>query len=335
MRHVTLIALLTVIGIAMTPILRPRSIADAAGDPRGSTEPKPIDLPVCLIEAVKTARLASDRPGVVAEVAVQEGEMVRDGQIVVRLMDDVPKANYETAKLEAENKVEVEYARLANAVDKLDFEKQKRVNLRNPNTIAEMDLKRAELAADRSRLQIEKARHEIAVFKLKAKQAEAELSTYQIRAPFEGVVTRIDKHRGEAVRQGDTVLEMVNTDVVKVQGKVKKQDIWYVKPGAPVNVRLSLGEIDSPVEKKVVSPVEKKVFVGRIGYVSVISNTSHGETEVWAEVQNPDNFLRPGLTAWMTIFPRSTDVPTVKTSQLAAPARPSSFFSDGRSSNAP
>jgi len=327
MRHVTLIALLAVIGITMTPILRPRSIADAAGDPRGSTEPKPIDLPVCLIEAVKTARLASDRPGVVAEVAVQEGEMVRDGQIVVRLMDDVPQANYETAKLEAENKVEVEYARLANAVDKLDFEKQKRVNLRNPNTIAEMDLKRAELAADRSRLQIEKARHEIAVFKLKAKQAEAELKTYQIAAPFDGVVTRIDKHRGEAVKQGDTVMELVNTSVVKVRGFVKKKDIWYVKSLAPVNVQLNLEGTDSPVEKK--------VFVGRIGYVSVISNTSQGESEVWAEVQNPDNFLRPGLTAKMTIFPRSSDVPTVKTSQLAPPVRPDSPFNGGRSSNAP
>lgn len=327
MRHVTLIALLTVIGIIMSPHLPPRSIADAAGDPRGSTEPKPIDLPVCLIEAVKTARLASDRPGVVAEVAVQEGEMVRDGQIVVRLMDDVPKANYETAKLEAENKVEVEYARLLNAVDQLDFEKQKRVNLRSPNTIAEMDLKRAELAADRSRLQIDKAKHEIAVYKLKAKQAEAELKTYQILAPIDGVVTRIDRHRGEAVRQGDTVMELVNTSVVKVRGYVKTKDIWYVKPGAPVNVRLNLEGTDSPVQRK--------VFVGHIGYVSVISNTSKDETEVWAEVQNPDNFLRPGLTATMTIFPRSTDVPTVKTSQLAAPARPGSFFNDGRSSNAP
>jgi RND family efflux transporter MFP subunit len=256
-------------------------------------QPKTIELRECLIRAVKTARLATDRPGVLAEVKPQEGDAVRKNDIVARLMDEVPQANLDVAKMVANDQVEIQYATKLHAVDKLEYEKDVQANRQHLNTVPDLEVQRARLQMERSDLQIDKAVHEIKVNDLKAAQAEAELKTYRILAPFDGVVTRVMKYRGEAVHQGDTILEVVNTDVVRIEGRVNEKDIWCVKVGSPVAVKLSVRGAEPEVEKQ--------VFHGRIGFVDVVANSASLETRVWAEVPNPNNVLRPGLLATMTI----------------------------------
>jgi RND family efflux transporter MFP subunit len=256
-------------------------------------QPKTVELRECLIRAVKTARLATDRPGVLAAVQPKEGDAVRENEIVARLMDEVPQANLDVAKMVANDQVEIQYATKLHAVDKLEYEKDVQANRQHLNTVPDLEVQRAKLQMERSDLQIDKAVHEIKVNDLKAVQAEAELKTYRILAPFDGVVTRVMKYRGEAVHQGDTILEVVNTDVVRIEGRVNEKDIWSVKVGSPVTVKLSVRGAEPEVEKQ--------VFHGHIGFVDVVANSASLETRVWAEVPNPNNVLRPGLLATMTI----------------------------------
>jgi multidrug efflux pump subunit AcrA (membrane-fusion protein) len=264
-----------------------------AADPQQPPPEGAIVLKVCPIKAVQSARLATDRPGVIAVVQPKEGDTVQDGEEIVRLMDEVPQANWEVAKLVADDRIEVEYATKLNAVDALEYIKSVEANYKAPGTISEIELRRLKLAEERSALQIDKAKHDMAVNVMKAKQAKTELDTYHIMAPFKGVVSQVLKHRGEAVKQGDTILEMVNTDVVHVEGKVTDRDIWRVKRGSPVTVVLDIKGADLEIEKQ--------VFHGKIGFVDPVANDT--ETRVWAEVDNPGNVLRPGFWATMTILP--------------------------------
>jgi RND family efflux transporter MFP subunit len=280
-------------------------------------QPKTIELEECRIQAVKTARLATDRPGVLAAVQPKEGDTVRENQIVARLLDEVPQANLEVAKLVADDQVEIAYATKLHAVDKLEYEKDEQANRQHMNTVPDLEVQRAKLQMERSELQIDKAKHEIKVNLLKAVQAQAELNTYRILSPFDGVVTRVSKYRGEAVHQGDTILEVVNTDVVRIEGRVKEKDIWYVKVGSPVTVRLSL--------RSTHLDVEKQVFQGRIGFVDVVANSVSFDTRVWAEVPNPDNILRPGLLATMTIEPSAPVAQTGVKTSMNSPSRSSTL----------
>jgi len=131
------------------------------------------------------------------------------------------------------------------------------------------------------------------VNEMKAIESKAELETFHILAPFDGFVSKVLKSRGEAVRQGDTILEMVNTDMVHVEGMVTDRDIWRVKRGSPVTVQLDIRNVDLDIEKQ--------VFRGKIGFVDQVATM--GETRIWAEVPNPGNLLRPGFNAIMTILP--------------------------------
>ncbi len=287
-----------------------------AADPTRSVPGDLITLRNCRIKAVQTARLATDRPGVIALVDPKEGDTVRKGQEVVRLMDEVPQANWEVAKLIANDEIEVEFATKSNAVDALEYQKSVAANQKAPGTISEIELERLKLAEVKSGLQIKKAKHDIAVNEAKAKQSKAELDTYRILAPFDGFVSQVLKYRGEAVKQGDTILDMVNTDVVHVEGNVPDRDIWRVKQGAPVEVTLDIKGADLDVEKQ--------VFRGKIGFVDQVANV--GDTRVWAEVPNPGNVLRPGFVATMKILPASADARntrrTVRSSaQVSSPSR--------------
>jgi RND family efflux transporter MFP subunit len=252
----------------------------------------PIKISECEIKAVQTARVATDRPGVIALVDPKEGDTVKEGVEIVRLMDEVPRANWDVAKLVAKDRVELEFATKANEVDAHEYEKSVAANRQAPGTISVIELERLKLQEQKTGLQIQKAQHDIDVAEMKAKESLAELNTFHIKAPFDGFVSKVLKYRGEAVKQGDTILEMVNTDVVHVEGKVNDHDIWRVKRGCPVTVQLDIKNADLDIEKQ--------VFSGKIGFVDQVATV--GETRVWAEVPNPGNILRPGFTAIMTIL---------------------------------
>ena len=124
-------------------------------------------------------------------------------------------------------------------------------------------------------------------------KAAAELRTCRIEAPFDGKVRKVFKHKGEAVAQGTPILELISTRIVRVEGYLPVEDLWSVKRGDPVEVRIDFPDRDLEIEKE--------VFHGKVYFIDpTVSNVTH-RARVWAEVQNPDEKLIEGLYAKMTI----------------------------------
>ena len=262
-------------------------------EPRTATsEEGVVRIDNCTINLIDDVMLASDRSGILAFVEPREGDRVKSGEIIAKLRDEVAEAAFAVAAKKAENDVEIRYAKKAAAVAKTEHEKAVLANKKLKDTFPEIEVERLKLAADRSDLQIEQARHQLGVDQLTRDQAAAELETYRVEAPFDGMVTRVYKSKGEAVRQGDPILDVVSTDRVRVEGYVPIQDVWSVKPGARVEVRLNIPGV----------ALERERFEGRIVFVDVAVQVTKG-VRVWAEVANTENILRAGLNADMTIFP--------------------------------
>ncbi len=255
----------------------------------------PIALRKCRIKLKDQVTLASDRPGILAFVEPGEGDFVRGSQQIAGLKDEVAKAVLVIAEKKSQNDVNVRYSVKAAEVARAEHEKALFANLKLPGTIPDIEVLQLKLAAEKSLLQIEQARRELLIAGLDRDQAREELKTYSIVAPFDGVVTRVYKSKGEAVRQGDPILEMVSTRRVRVEGYVDISDVWAVKTGSAVKVKLEIPGADLPVEKE--------TFEGRIVFVNVQVEPVTRQTRVWAEVINHDNILRTGLTATMTILP--------------------------------
>jgi len=283
-------------GLLLAAVILPAwiGVAPVTGAQGNTTTAEGLVVPRCRIKLVDEATIASGRTGVLANMPVREGDLIKKDQLVAQLIDDVAKAALDVATKEAANDVEIRYAEKAAEVAQAEYEAYVQANRRNPNTYPAIEVQKMKLSAERGLLQIEQAQHQFDVAKMKKNEAEATLKLFRVDSPFEGMVTRIYKVKGEAVREGDPILEISNTTKVKVEGAIEIREVFGVKPGSPVKVQLDLPEADLPEEKL--------VFEGKIVFVDVKAQPVTNQVRVWAEVENPKNVLRAGATAKMTIL---------------------------------
>jgi RND family efflux transporter MFP subunit len=252
-----------------------------------------VTLKKCSVKLIATAVLASDRPGLIASVEPKEGDDVRKDQKLVLLKDEVAIAIFQISKEKSENDVNKRFAEASAAVAKAEWEKMLESNRKVPGSIPSIEVERARLNYVKAMLQGEMAAHELKVATLEKEKAFADLQTYKIEAPFDGKVRKVHKHKGEAVTQGTPILELVNTKLVKVEGYLPLEDLWNVRRGDLVEVRVDIPDRDLDIEKE--------VFEGKIYFVEPsVSPVTHG-ARVWAEVQNSGERLIEGLYANMTI----------------------------------
>lgn len=249
----------------------------------------------CRISPVQIATLSTDRPGVFAEVSVKEGDAIEADTVIARLQDDTAQARYVLAREKATDDIDVRYAQKAAEYARAEYEIHVEANKRQPGTFPQLELQKLKLAMERGVLQIEKAEHDFMLNKLSRDEALADLNSYQVKAPFTGTVTRVYKHKGEAVRQGDPVLEVMNTDVLRVEGYLSIRDRLRVQPGTPVSVKLDIPDEDLEIENE--------IFEGKVTFIDEAVVPTSSLFRVWAEVPNRNNLLRVGLTAQMSIHP--------------------------------
>jgi membrane fusion protein, multidrug efflux system len=254
----------------------------------------PIEVPNCSVMLFDDVTLAFDRTGIV-ETIVQEGDMVSAGQLVAKLNDEVGLANVAVLSKEAESDVDIRYARAAGKVAWAEHEKAEEANKIKSKAIPEVEIKKLKLAAERTDLEAEAAEHRHKIAGLKRDEAVAQLNTYSIRAPVSGLVTRVHRAQGEAVRQGDDVIEISNTDFVRVEAWVKVRDAVRIGANDEVTVQVDDPAYEPGAGEK---PVE---FTGRIVFVDVKVEPVSKDVRVWAKVRNENNQLKAGLSARMTI----------------------------------
>ena len=255
--------------------------------------PGQITLPKCSVKLLYSVVLASDRPGLIASVEPKEGDPVRKDQEIVFLKDETLVALLNIAKQKAENDVNKRFAEKSAAVAKVEHEKMVLSNRAVPGSITAIEVEKAKLNWEKAILQGEQAVQEQLVAKLETEKASAELKTCRIEAPFDGIVRKVLKHKGESVAQGTPILELISTRTVKVEGYLPVEDLWSIQRGDLVQVQLDFP--DRELE------IEKEVFEGKVYFIDkTVSPVTHG-ARIWAEVLNPDEKLIEGLYAKMTI----------------------------------
>ncbi len=245
---------------------------------------------------IEEAVLAFERPGILGAIEIREGDLVESGKFLAKLQDDVAKAALAVAEETAASDIDIRYAIAAADVAVTEVDRMVAANRKTPGTVPDLEVQRTKLTAVKTSLEVEKAKHTRDVSVLKAKEADAQLATYRVEAPFDGFVSRVHLTKGASVKQGDPVIKLVTTRKVKVEGQVAVRDAALLRPGANVSVRLTLPDA--------AGGKAAKSYSGKLVFVDVESTLlTKGSVRVWAEVDNVDKNLRAGLMATMTILP--------------------------------
>jgi RND family efflux transporter MFP subunit len=257
-------------------------------------QPGKVTVPNCSVKLMHEVILSAERPGILGSLDVVEGDQVAEGRLLAKIKDEVPLATLAIAAKEAESDVDIRFSEKAYDVARVEWEKAEEANRRQKNTVPEVEVRRAKLAADKAQLEIEKARHMHEVNGLKQQEAEVQVKTCRIEAPFDGFVTKVYLSRGAPVRQGDPVVELLDISRVKIEGFVPLAQAIQLKPGLPVQMAVSV-KLEG-VERNQLGEVS-----GTLMFVDRRVNTADNKVRIWAEVRNPPDWLRAGLQAEMEI----------------------------------
>ncbi len=220
------------------------------------------------LRARDAATIASEVPGRITELVVDEGDPVEEGGLLLSI--DPQKRELELADARA---------RLTEARANLEEQQRERARvqqLHERDIASNQDLDRADtaLALARSRLQGAEARVGVA-----ARAVEDS----QVRAPFAGLVASREVSRGEYVQVGQPLFDLVSLDPIEVEFAVAERDTARVSVGLEVAVR--------------VAPYPEDVFTGRVSVVSPRVDSRTRTLRVKARIANADGRLRPGLFA--------------------------------------
>ncbi len=291
----------------------PRTTSRTAAKQEGGEDR--IVASACFMNLVDRRTVAAGRGGILASVTPEEGIIVKAGQQVAKVKDEVAAAQFATADKQATNDIEIRFGQKSAEVAQVEWMQSVKSNSLVPGTVGEIELRRLKLAFERAELQIENARKEHEVAGLKRDEAGELLQTHVVESPIDGMVTKVHKRTGEAVREGDAIIDVVNMDRVRVSGYVPFKDVNRIRLGDKVVVKLEVPDAELAEEEL--------RFEGRITFIDLsVTKSKTPEVKIFAEVVNRDGVLKDQATAAMVVYPRKAFSPANATTKRDVPRRP-------------
>jgi membrane fusion protein (multidrug efflux system) len=244
--------------LAMPVIVEPALVGDLEERIQGTGE----------LAAPDRALIAAEVEGRITDVLVDEGASVRSGGLLLTIDPEKRRLDADSARAQARD------AEAALAVAQREFERAQALHEQGIASDSLLDLRGTELSRAQARRDSAAAARGV---------AEKQLRDASVRAPFAGLVARREVSRGDYVRTGQSLLEVVALDPIEVEFSVAERDSARVAPGQPVTVT--------------VEPYPNEKFVGAVSAVSPVIDPRTRTMRVKARVPNTDGRLRPGLFA--------------------------------------
>ncbi|MCR4266602.1 efflux RND transporter periplasmic adaptor subunit [Nitratireductor sp. ZSWI3] len=206
--------------------------------------------------ADKRTALASRSGGIITELPVSKGQHVKSGELILRLETEGKEAAVETARqVLAQREAESEAA----------------------NRLAK--------SGNLARLQLDSARSALATARSQLEAAEAELARITVRAPFDGVIDKVDVELGSSIMQGAEVATLLKLDPMIAVGEVSEHDLGSVDIGDEADVRL----------------VNGSTVRGKVRFVSREASEQTRTFRVEVAIPNAEGAIPAGMTAELDI----------------------------------
>ncbi|MBK8716996.1 MAG: efflux RND transporter periplasmic adaptor subunit [Deltaproteobacteria bacterium] len=236
---------------------------------------------VCQIHSQRHVEIRALEEGYLEEIPVKEGQRVKEGQLLFKVVAVLYKARLDADKAELE---------LAE------------IELRNTRKLFEK-----KIVSDQE-VALAKATREKA--KAKVDLASAELGFTRVKAPFDGIIDRQYQQLGSLVEEGDILTTMSDNSLMWVYFNVPEANyLEYemqegaVDPNSPQQLKLPEANIELRL-------ANGKLFDQTAGdTVTVESNFDNetGNIQFRADFPNPKGLLRHGQTGTLLIHQKRKD----------------------------
>lgn len=251
------------------------------------------------VQAQRKVDISATIPGQVVRLAVEEGDRVKKGQLLLQLDPISARA----AALGSESSMqalqrELESSRATRDQARADFERAER-NHRG-GIIPDADLEKARTALATAEAAALATDRRVAQARAGVDSAQDQLSKTTIRAPMDGTVTAKRIEEGEVAvigvqnQPGTVLLTISDMSVVEAEMEVDEASIPSVKEGLEARVR--------------VDAYPNQTFEGvvtEVGHSPIVKSTGQNEAikfKVKVQLENPPDGIKPGLSVQADIL---------------------------------
>lgn len=214
---------------------------------------------VCQIHSIRHIELRALERGYLQEIFVDEGEFVKAGQLLFKIMPKLYAAELQRAQAEA-HFAQIEYENTRSLAES---------NIVAPNELA------------MAKAKYDKAKAEMAL-------AQVHLDFTEIRAPFDGIINRLEVRQGSLVEEGELLTSLSDNGKMWVYFNVAEAEYldfaWEAKKDKAMEVRLTMANGRTFPYPGVVETIEAEF------------NNETGNIAFRATFPNPDRLLRHGET---------------------------------------
>jgi len=176
------------------------------------------------IQPERKADLRSEVQAIVLQVLKENGDVVKRGDILVRLDETSIRDNLNSAEDNARS--------AALSLEQAERSQQRLKTLRSSGMASLQALDDAEVKVDA-------ARSELSASKARATTARQQLQRTIVRAPFDGVVSERKVSAGDTASLGKELVKVIDTTSMRFVGNVSADRIAQVKVGQPVSFRVN------------------------------------------------------------------------------------------------
>ena len=248
-------------------------------------------------------KISADVSARITKLAVQEGQWIERGTLLVELQRD----RYLAAVESAEASVRSAQANAALAAQTMD---QAQRDLARSKELLGRGLEaQSAFDAKQTAHQVEVPRHrsaleQVAQARAALKQARDDLSKTRIYAPMSGTVSELNKEAGEMALgsqfQADVILVIADLSAMEAQVNVDENDIVDIKIGQPAEIQVDA--LSGQSVKGVVREISSSANSSGAG-----SAEQKTEFEIKLAITDPLATLRPGMTATADIVTKTNE----------------------------
>jgi HlyD family secretion protein len=244
------------------------------------------------VDACNRARLSPPMGGQIARLPFKEGNKVQKGDILLELWNQDQRAQVSQAEREAVASRSRTREACVNSV--VAAKNATRIQkLRTEKLVSEGDTEKAVGGADAQAAVCDAARDQEKVSQARIDVAKAELERTILRAPFSGVVAKINGEVGEFVTPSPVgvptppTVDLVDGSCLYISAPIDEVDAPAVKAGQRASISL-----DAFPNQRFPG------FVRRVAPYVLDTEKQARTVEVEAEIENPEKYnLLPGYSA--------------------------------------
>lgn len=252
------------------------------------------------IEPETIVNISAELIGRVVQLAVQEGQQVKRGQLLLRL----DPANYQeqmrqTEAMLAAAEAHQRAATTAWRVAKPNYERRQALYDRKLLSPGEMEI--AEREYQTTQAEYEAAGQDVSRARAALRAARDQLSKTVYTAPIDGVVTELNIEQGEIVmigtmnNPGTRIVAVANLDRMLAKADVDETDVVDLKVGQPATI-----EVDALPDTTFKGHV-KEIAQSATSTSSLTGSTGETDFEVKVLFDSQVPQVRPGMTADVAI----------------------------------